>query len=142
MDRLLVNQQLNVNDQLFSNNRLVRLIMQGDGNLVLYRTVDDIALWASNTPQRHVNHAIMQGDGNFVAYSAAGQPFWASGTNGHSGVYVVLQDDGNLVVYDGSNRALWASNTNFTWKPRMPSRISARISHVSPRSSGQDMPPT
>ena len=120
MDRLLANQQLNVNDQLFSHNGLVRLIMQGDGNLVLYRTVDDIALWASNTAQKPVTHAIMQGDGNFVAYSAAGQPFWASGTNGHSGVYVVLQDDGNLVVYDGSNRALWASNTNLLSKPVEP----------------------
>lgn len=120
MDRLHANQQLNVNDQLFSNNGLVRLIMQSDGNLVLYRALDGVPLWASNTPQTVVNHAIMQGDGNFVAYSAAGRAFWASGTNGHSGAYVIVQDDGNLVVYDGGNRASWASNTGLLSRPIEP----------------------
>lgn len=120
MDRLHANEQLKINDQLLSNNGLVRLIMQGDGNLVLYRTVDDVALWASNTPQKPVTRAIMQTDGNFVAYSAVNQPFWATGTNGHLGAYVVLQDDGNLVVYDSSHRALWASNTGLLSKPVEP----------------------
>lgn len=34
MDRLVANQELNVNDQLVSNNGRVNLIMQGDGDLV------------------------------------------------------------------------------------------------------------
>jgi hypothetical protein len=111
MDRLTQNQALNVNDQLVSNNGRVILVMQGDGNLVLYRTDDGHALWASNTLGKPANHAVMQGDGNFVVYSQGGQPFWATATDGHPGAWIVLQDDGNLVVYDNVNRALWASNT-------------------------------
>jgi hypothetical protein len=111
MDRLYQGQQLNVNDQLVSNNQALKLIMQGDGNLVLYRNADGRPLWASNTWGKPVNRAVMQGDGNFVAYSGAGTPYWASGTHGHPGSWVVVQDDGNLVVYDGAHVPLWASNT-------------------------------
>jgi hypothetical protein len=111
MDRLQPNQQLNVTDQLASNNGRVNLIMQGDGNLVLYRTRFGRALWASNTQGKPVHHVIMQGDGNLVAYSAAGAPDWNTGTYGHPGAWMVLQDDGNLVVYDSANTPLWASNT-------------------------------
>ena len=113
---LHTNQQLNVNDHLDSPNNKCHLIMQSDGNLVLYRNDNGRPLWATNTWGRPVNHAIIQGDGNFVCYDAAGHPYWASGTNGHPGSYVILQDDGNLVVYPPSN-SLWASNTVQNWAP-------------------------
>jgi hypothetical protein len=111
VDRLVANQQLNINGELLSNNGLVNLIMQGDGNLVLYRTLFRRPLWASNTFNQPVTHAIMQGDGNFVAYTAAGVPMWSTNTWNHPGAWVVLQDDGNLVMYDSNNHALWASST-------------------------------
>src|SRR5262245_41889895 len=111
MDRLQPNQQLNINDQMVSNNGLVNLIMQGDGNLVLYRTHFRRALWASDTWQSPVDRAILGEDGNLVACSADGTSYWATGTDGHPGASVVLQDDGNLVVYDSANAPLWASNT-------------------------------
>jgi hypothetical protein len=118
MDQLLADQRLNISDELMSNNGRVRLVMQADGNLVLYRTDDGYPLWASNTWQKPVTYAIMQGDGNLVAYSAAGQPFWASNTDGHPGAYVILQDDGNLVVYAPDGTALWASSTVQWFGPR------------------------
>lgn len=111
MDRLLPYQQLNINDQLVSNHGRVRLVLQGDGNLVLYRTDDGRALWASNTHGTPVSAAVMQDDGNFVAYAADGHPYWATGTDGHPGSVLVLQDDGNLVVYGPDGAPLWASNT-------------------------------
>lgn len=111
MDRLTANQQLNFNDQLTSGNGLVNLVMQGDGNLVVYRTLFGRALWASNTDNQGVTHTIMQGDGNFVAYTATGTAKWSTNTWNHPGARVVLQDDGNLVVYDVNGHALWASNT-------------------------------
>jgi hypothetical protein len=111
MDRLQPNQQINVNGELVSNNGWFRLVMQGDGNLVIYRTMTGQALWASNTVGQPNNYAVMQGDGNFVVYTAQGAAQWASGTNGRPGAWVVMQDDGNLVVYDASNHPLWASNT-------------------------------
>jgi hypothetical protein len=123
-DVLQANQQLNVNDQLTPPNGKTHLIMQTDGNLVLYRNDNNQALWASNTgpnpvlpPSLVPNHAIMQTDGNFVCYNRLGNAFWATGSNGHPGSYVALQDDGNLVVYSPNNTPLWASNTVENWDP-------------------------
>ena len=48
-NRLRAYQQLEVTDQLTSNNGFLNLAMQSDGNLVLYRTQFGRALWASNT---------------------------------------------------------------------------------------------
>jgi hypothetical protein len=102
---------LNVNDKLTSPSGRVTLVMQGDGNLVVYR-FDGRALWASNTWNTPVNHAVMQGDGNLVCYDAAGKPYWSSNTWNNPGAYAVLGDDGNLVVYDTGNNALWSSSTS------------------------------
>jgi hypothetical protein len=110
-NQLHANQQLNVNDHLDASDKTSRLIMQNDGNLVLYRSDDGRPIWASNTYRKPVNHAIMQGDGNFVCYDNSGHPFWATDTWGHPGAYIVLQDDGDLVVYGPNNTPLWASNT-------------------------------
>jgi len=109
-DCLLPNQQLVINDQLESNNHYVNLIMQGDGNLVLYRKEYSWTLWASNTGPP-VTRAVMQGDGNLVTCAPTGVSYWNTGTSGYPGAWVVVQDDGNLVVYDSANKSLWASNT-------------------------------
>jgi hypothetical protein len=97
-DRLQPMQRLNMGDQLLSQNQWVRLEMQGDGNLVLYRVQTRQPLWASSTDGQPVTHVDMQGDGDLVAYAADGTPFWASNTAGHPGASLVLQDDGNLVI--------------------------------------------
>ena len=59
-----------------------KLIMQTDGNLVLY-DANDHAVWASNTQNR-----------------------------GKAPHRLVMQSDGNLVIYDKQYKATWASNTN------------------------------
>ena len=83
------------------------LIMQTDGNLVLYQgpcidTRCGSPIWSSNT-QSCGGCVSMQGDGNFVVYGTAGQvagdACWGSGTNGHAGAYLQLQNDGDLVMY-------------------------------------------
>ena len=87
-----------------------KLIMQGDGNLVLY-TKAGHPLWASGTSG--TNHrAVFQGDGNLVIYNNNG-PVWATGTMGGPDSRLELQFDGNLVIYDGAGSALWATGT--TW---------------------------
>lgn len=111
MDRLLPNQSLEVGDQLVSKNGWLKLVLQRDGNLALYRVQTDVALWASNTGGRAATKLSMQGDGNLVLSSVGGAAFWASGTEGHAGASVVLQDDGNLVVLDATARPIWATNT-------------------------------
>jgi len=117
-DRLLPGQQLHTNERLVSANGRVTLIMQDDGNLVLYRTDNNEALWASNTQGEPVTHAIMQDDGNFVAYDDAGKAYWSSDTWGNPGAWVIAQSDGNLVVYSSLNSPLWASNTVQNWAIR------------------------
>ena len=66
------------------------IVMQGDGNLVVYDNQRNLARWASHTAGKRVGGqlarcAVMQGDGNFVLYTAAGLPVWHTGTNGNPG---------------------------------------------------------
>ncbi|MFC5724197.1 hypothetical protein ACFP1Z_28970 [Streptomyces gamaensis] len=98
---------LNPNESL--NSDTARLIMQSDGNLVIYDEFGK-ALWASNTVGQGWT-ARFQEDGNFVVYTRSGHAVWASGTAGHPGSRLAVQDDGNVVIYDGS-QAIWATGTN------------------------------
>lgn len=96
------------------------LVMQTDGNLVLYHAVPGsrAAAWASNTTGRPGTYLEVQGDGNAVLYqpvTGGRVAVWASGTAGRPGAYLVVQDDGNLVMYQptGSSRvAVWSTNTH------------------------------
>jgi hypothetical protein len=106
---LTANRELTANQSLASCNGDYTLIMQGDGNLVLYQ--GSTALWASNTAGTAADEAIMQGDGNFVVYTSTDTPLWASGTAGNSGAYLDVQNDGNVVIYSASGTALWSTGT-------------------------------
>jgi hypothetical protein len=115
--------QLNLGDNLFSGTRAFQLIMQTDGNLVLYG-IDDSSLpadvtkgtyseiiWASGTNGLGGNTCKMQDDGNLVIYKGS-KAIWESATEGNSGAFLRCQDDGNLVVYGSDGIALWNSNTS------------------------------
>ena len=102
---------LAVNQTLFSPSKKWELILQSDGNLVLYRTANMHPVWSTKTNGKDVMRAIMQTDGNFVLYTFNGTPVWASGTNGKNNSLLILQDDGNLVIYQ-PQVPIWASNTN------------------------------
>jgi hypothetical protein len=106
---LTANQQLTSNQSLASCNGDYTLIMQSDGNLVLYQ--GSTALWASNTVGSGADEAIMQGDGNFVLYTSSGSPVWSSGTAGNAGAYLDVQNDANVVIYSASGSALWSTGT-------------------------------
>jgi uncharacterized protein YkwD len=110
--RLVANQQLVTNQQIVSANGKVRLLMQTDGNLCLYRMDTGAFLWCSGSYGKGVTHVLMQTDGNFVAYNNATVPFWSTGTYGHPGASLVLRDDGNLVLVDANGAQLWATNTS------------------------------
>ena len=109
-DRLLPGQGLTAGMSLLSNNKRFKLILQGDGNLVLYSYGN--AIWATGTDGRHTWQAVMQGDGNFVLYDVHLHPVWASNSAGHPGAFLVMQDDTNLVVYAPGNHPVWASGTD------------------------------
>ena len=76
--------RLNPNDEVVSNNGRFQLLLQTDGNLVLYdnKTTSPVPLWASNTAGQAVKNCIMQTDGNLVIYGFP-NAIWASNTAGH-----------------------------------------------------------
>lgn len=103
---------LNAGESITTQNRY--LVMQNDGNLVLYRFSNGQigeALWATGTNWGNQHRAFFQNDGNLVIYDQWNNPAWASNTHG-SGNQIVLQRDGNLVIYGKDGHAIWASNTN------------------------------
>lgn len=91
---------------IYSDDRQYVLIMQGDGNLVYYRTSDWAVRWASYTNGKGGYVAPMQGDGNFVAYNSGWGALWNAATQNHPGAYLSAQNDGNLVIY-WNGQALW-----------------------------------
>ena len=119
-DTLRAGESLEQGQRITSDNNGYRLIMQSDGNLVLYcseHMVPQNAIWSSNiynkSPFVGPYRLVMQDDGNLVVYDTHNRAIWASGTH-HRGVRprrLVMQDDGNLVIYDGDNYPTWASDT-------------------------------
>ena len=80
-DRLNTGQSLQISETLGSPDGRFSLILQPDGNLVLYDQ-DGQPAWASGTDGREVSSATMQDDGNLVLNSPNGDPVWASDTYG------------------------------------------------------------
>ncbi|MEU4390381.1 hypothetical protein [Kribbella sp. NPDC023855] len=97
---------LKAGQALYSYNRVYRLQMQTDGNLVLVR--GNKPLWSTRTISKGA-FAVMQTDGNFVVYSAAKKPLWHSKTT-RRGAVLVMQNDGNLVIIHGRT-PIWATGT-------------------------------
>ncbi|MFD7639373.1 hypothetical protein ACFV4P_01845 [Kitasatospora sp. NPDC059795] len=97
----------------------VWLVLQPDGNLVMYRKRDDKAIWSSGTWGHPGAMGRMQTDGNLVLYKPAPQlvdSIWSTGTFWSPGAYALLQDDGNFVIYKrdggpGKGGAIWSTGT-------------------------------
>ncbi|MCB0125042.1 MAG: matrixin family metalloprotease [Caldilineaceae bacterium] len=106
---MLPGDELGREQMLRSNNGNYQLIMQNDGNLVLYKNGTQ-ALWASWTHGGPAERLTMQGDGNLVLYTDDYQAIWATWTFGDN-YYLILQDDGNLVIYRGDGVAIWHTGT-------------------------------
>ncbi len=110
-EALGTHETLNLDERLVSTDGRFTLIMQGDGNLVLYGP-NQRALWASNTyGSPRGTYLVMQGDGNLVLYRPDGRPVWSSGTYGYAACILIMQNDGNLVLYAPVTRPIWSTKT-------------------------------
>ena len=101
-------QLLTTSCQIFNN--CYQLILQNDGNLVLYNSAGT-AVWDTATNGEGVVQAIMQSDGNFVLYNTlvnttSANAKWSSGTSGNSGAYLGLSDNGALAIYNSSGSSI------------------------------------
>jgi hypothetical protein len=86
----------------------IRLVMQTDGNLVVYSRLGH-AIWASGSRGSNARFAL-QTDYNLVVRNGAGTAIWASGTKGSGGTQLRVQNDGNVVLYS-SGGAVWSTHT-------------------------------
>ncbi len=111
---LYANQTLYVNQSLYSSDSTHQLIMQPDGNLVLYNNSNGGHrwIWQSYTyGSGSNNYLVNQPDGNLVEYNASGW-VWQSHTYGSgSSNRLVVQPDGNMVLYNLNSQPLWYTNT-------------------------------
>ncbi|MGW4651297.1 hypothetical protein [Kitasatospora sp. NPDC004289] len=94
-----------------------RLVMQLDGNLVLYRKRDGKALWSTRTYGHPGAVAMVRGgSGEFSVFEFAGAgTLWSNRATDPTGAEPKLQDDGNFVLYNGHGRAIWSTGTWGNW---------------------------
>ncbi|NQX15813.1 peptidoglycan DD-metalloendopeptidase family protein [Rathayibacter sp. VKM Ac-2857] len=100
-------------DQIVSRNGRTRLVMQPDGNAVIYAK-DDSALWKSDTDGNSGARLAIQADGGLVIYRATDNSVvkvLRAGGSGAASRRLVMQNDGNLVLLSTSDSALWFSGT-------------------------------
>jgi hypothetical protein len=114
-----------------SQNNRFELILQADGNLVLYEKMlmdnpsveRPVARWASGTNGQAVDRVVMQRDGNLIIYPPATRKptcsplqlvcdnsIWQSGTSGHPGSHLKVQGDdhaGYVGIYDPKSELVW-----------------------------------
>ncbi|MGW4384399.1 hypothetical protein [Kitasatospora sp. NPDC004531] len=99
----------------------VWLVMQADGNLVLYRKRDGAALWSTGTYGRSgYTYATAAGSTNesalqLINFDAGSFPIWSLPIKGRPGDYAVVQDDGNFVLRSSDGTARWSSGTWGNW---------------------------
>ena len=107
---------------LVAPNGQYELLMQGDGNLVLYAQNGN-ALWSSNTAGNPGAFLRLQANGYMAVINNANvTQLWPTGNDFFQGTpnpNLVLQDDGNLVLYGygtggGVPYAAWSTGTNLT----------------------------
>lgn len=106
-------QFLRPNDALQSNNKQYKLIMQGDGNLVLYGPKNN-PIWASNTANQGYDGVQMLSNGVLRMIGMGkkpGQPppIWKLNSPPSPGAYLQVEDDGSLTIYSADQKVVWKS---------------------------------
>jgi hypothetical protein len=100
-----MDQTLHEGEALHSSDGRYDLLMQTDGNLVLYD--HGTAIWSTNTQGNPGSSLVMQGDGNLVVYRPNGTAIWNTNTWGTAADRLVLYDDGDLVLLDPTGQVIW-----------------------------------
>lgn len=107
-------QILRAGHYLRSPNGRYALLEQTDGNAVVYRVKDKVALWSTQTNGHRGAYLDFQVNGDMVVYDSAHKPLWTSGTGGHADTGLLMQNDSNLVIYTKAKKSLWNWQTNST----------------------------
>lgn len=133
---LYAGQTLYANQQITSNNGQYRLVMQGDGNVVVYGPGYSV-LAQTYTAGQGSCRLTMQTDGNLVLYrNSDNYPLWNTHTNGTAGYKVVMQDDGNVMMTSSSDAHVWSTISPWTISLGVPAVYEVKV--VSLNSIGQE----
>ena len=108
-DSLKLGEKINVEQSLVSQNGLYRLLVQSDGNVVLYDT-NGTPHWATNTHGTAGSSLVLKADGRLSVQTNQGQEIWGVSVSGKN--TLILQNDRNLVIYNENGIPVWASNTH------------------------------
>ena len=112
---MMPGESLSPGESVSSPNGRYQLILQHDGNLVLYDTAGPTALWDSRTVGESDRTLIMQHDGNLVLYELPVTPFdalWHSRTYGWAGAFLTVRDDGTVTIGDSDGTVLWTAGAS------------------------------
>lgn len=115
-DRIQAGQSLGTGSQLNSPNRLYQLVLQDDGNCVLYRLSSaPQPLWDTRSRGQGCRLSL-NSEGQLQLSDSSGKALWQAGSSHGAGdYYLQLQDDGNLVLYRRQGQVVtpdWASQTS------------------------------
>jgi hypothetical protein len=108
---MAVNAQLLPNQSLTTSDGTHKLIYQLDGNLVLYRLSDGVAVWNSVTAGTTPGLTVMQGDGNFVVYDASNVAKFNTGTQNNPGAQLFFETGGRIHVISTGGTKLFTGGT-------------------------------
>lgn len=116
---LVLGQEMKTNQRIYAADRSHYLVVQTDGNLVIYTRADK-PIWATMTHSQGSGCRLaMQTDGHLVYYNRSGKAIWATETHPNwdskyrssewKPTKAVLENDGSLVLYSATERKVWTS---------------------------------
>lgn len=106
---LSAGQTLNVNGKLVATNGWYQLIVQADGNVVVYDKAQSSPT-STNTAGNGSVRLTMQTNGDLALYrNSDNAMIWHSDTAGSGARKLIMQNDGNIVLYTTNNIPLWTS---------------------------------
>ncbi|MCX2947924.1 hypothetical protein [Lentzea sp. NEAU-D7] len=107
-DRLVRGESLTAYQSRTSPDGKYRLLMQADGNLVLYVAATNQALWATHTHGSGATRVTLQHDGNLVLYAPNNVPKWATHTWGTAADRLLVQNDSGLALHGPGGTRFWS----------------------------------
>jgi Protein kinase domain len=105
---LAAGQVLAADQRLISPDDKYILLMQGDGNLIVFNPLG-MGVWSSESYPHPGSYLQMQRDGNLVVYGSGHTAIFSSNTGGHPGSDAEIGNDGSLAVYSPAHTVLWSS---------------------------------
>eukprot|EP01083_Nonionella_stella_P129879 394100_1 len=104
-------------DSILSHGGSVRLVMQGDGNLLM-QTYSSGSAWNyadwKTTTKSYGHHVNLQDDGQLVVFDDTGGIRWQSNSIiGTSPFRLIVTDDIAAYILDSLNKIVWSTNPSF-----------------------------